>query len=122
MSKTIVEKLQIKLGSRIFVTGHDDARLALLGTFPEGAVLVSHPRDAEVAVLFADDGADLDAKLDIYLDDMLAARAVWILYMKANRSDINRDSIWARVKELDWRLSANVAIDDVWSAVRARRD
>ena len=48
------------------------------------------------------------------------ARATWIAYPKGGRSDINRDSIWARTVELGWTANANVALDEVWSAVRIK--
>jgi hypothetical protein len=45
-----------------------------------------------------------------------------IAYPKANRADINRDSLWPIVVEFGMRPNGQVAIDDVWSALRFRAD
>jgi len=43
-----------------------------------------------------------------------------IAYPKANKTDINRDSLWPILAEFGMRPISQVAIDDVWSALRFR--
>jgi len=81
---------------------------------------VEHANNADVAVLFAMSRANLDDLLEANLEDLRGTRAAWIGYLKGGRSNINRDTIWTRVNELNWTLNANVAISEEWSAVRLK--
>lgn len=122
MTKTIAEKLQVKSGNEVLIGGASPEQRALLEPLPEGATAVEGVTRAtkDVAVIFASDRATLDEQLAESLPLLADARAPWIAYPKANRTDINRDSIWRRVEELGWTLSANVALSDTWSAVRIK--
>lgn len=121
MARTTAQKLQVKPDTEILVDGTAEQR-ALLDPLPEG--VTTHGGlargSSEVAVLFVEDRAGLDARLDAALRHLRSARATWIAYPKGNRTDINRDSIWARAEEIGWTATANVALDDIWSAVRIK--
>lgn len=123
MAKTVAEKLQIKPGDEVLIHA-DAAQRALLEPFPEGTVVVEGIDRATtgVGVAFVADRADLDARLGAILPLLTGARASWVVYPKGNRADINRDSIWQRMDELGWALTANVSVDDTWSAVRMKPD
>jgi hypothetical protein len=45
---------------------------------------------------------------------------LWVAYPKGGRVDIDRDTLWPIVAELGLRPISQVAIDDVWSALRFR--
>ncbi|MEV4090069.1 hypothetical protein AB0J43_58360, partial [Nonomuraea fuscirosea] len=45
---------------------------------------------------------------------------VWVAYPKGNRSDVNRDTLWPIVAEFGLRPNGQVAVDEVWSALRFR--
>jgi hypothetical protein len=48
---------------------------------------------------------------------------LWIAYPKGGKGikpDVNRDKLWPVVQELGWRPVRQVAIDEVWSAMRFR--
>jgi hypothetical protein len=107
--KTVAEKLMIKSGNRVSIDGSID-----IG--PHDGELVES--DAEIAIMVAPDAASL--RLEQRLPNLEKARAVWFCYPKGNVSDLNRDTIWAAMLEHGWRINGNVAIDDYWSAVRAR--
>ncbi|WP_062461903.1 hypothetical protein [Demequina soli] len=114
--KTVAEKLQIKPGDAVLVAGGTPERLALLDPLPAGAAIGG---DAPaVAILFAEDRAALESLLAEAAPHLAAARVRWIAYPKGNRADINRDTIWALVQEHGWTLNFNVAVSDVWSALR----
>ena len=59
--KTVAAKLGIKLGTALWVS-HPD-RLALVGVLPAGATVAAAPREATVALVFADDAASVRAVL-----------------------------------------------------------
>jgi 6-phosphogluconate dehydrogenase (decarboxylating) len=118
--KTVAAKLQIKPDYAVYFVGLDSAQ-QLVGELPAGARIVTAPGDADAAILFVADGAELDQRLTENLPSLPAAKAVWICYPKGNKTDINRDSIWPRLTAHDWRLVSNVSIDDTWSALRAKQ-
>lgn len=121
-ARTTAEKLQIKPDTEVLLVGGTPEQRALLDPLPEG--VTTHDEvvrgTSAVAVLFAVDRAGMDAQLSQALPTLTSARATWIAYPKGNRTDINRDSIWARAEQLGWTATANVALDQIWSAVRIK--
>jgi hypothetical protein len=118
-NKTVAEKLQIKPGDAVYITGVPDAA-ALVGELPANCRVTDRASEAAVAIFFAIDSTALDAHIDGTFGTLEATRAVWICYPKGNKADINRDTIWHRVRESGWDLVTNVAVNDVWSALRAK--
>lgn len=121
-NKTIATKMQIKPGNEVALGGATPEHRALLDPLPDSVTTVDgFERDiSDVAVLFALDRSSLDERLDEALPHLAGARATWIAYPKANKTDINRDSIWRRAEELGWTLTGNVSLSDTWSAVRIK--
>jgi hypothetical protein len=116
-AKSVAEKLLIKPDSAIWSS--DPARLDLVGPLPAGVRRASSPQAADTALVFADDAASLRAILLANADD-LGKGTLWIAYPKANRTDLNRDTLWPIGGEFGLRPIAQVAIDDIWSALRFR--
>lgn len=86
-------------------------------------VTVSDITDAEVALLFTADRAAVDDVLQNHREDLAGYRAVWIIYGKANKADktdINRDSLWIQLDGYDWRAVSQVSYSDTLSALRVR--
>ena len=117
-AKTAAEKLAIKPGCSVW-TSHPD-RLAEVGELPEGAHRAEDLASADVAVLYADDADSVRALLTVNKDAITKPPVVWIAYPKANRTDINRDRLWPIVVPFGMRPNGQVAIDEVWSALRFR--
>ncbi|WP_116949313.1 hypothetical protein [Jiangella endophytica] len=117
-TKTVAEKLLVKPGTSVWVSDPDRQRL--LDPLPAGVRLVDGPADAGVAVVFADDEAAARRVLGAHRDTVTTPPVVWVAYPKAGRSDINRDTLWPIVVEFGLRPNGQVAIDDVWSALRFR--
>ena len=116
--KTVAEKLLIKPGSAVWVS--DRSRAELLAPLPEGARTVSSPAKASAAVVFVEDAASLRTVLGSHGPQLSGAELLWIAYPKGNRADINRDTVWPIVAEHGLRPIGQVAVDDVWSALRFR--
>jgi len=119
-AKTVAEKLAITPGHTVW-TSHPD-RFAEIGELPAGASRVEDLAGADVAVLYADDAASVRALLTANKAAVTKVPVVWIAYPKANRTDINRDSLWPIVTAFGMRPNSQVAIDEVWSALRFRAD
>lgn len=116
--KSIAEKLAIKPGTTVWTS--DPARLELIGPLPEGVRIVQALEDATTALFFPDDAVSLRTTLATHGKHMSHPDTAWVAYRKANRTDINRDSVWPMLGEHGMSPIGQVAIDDVWSALRFR--
>jgi len=116
--KSVAEKLLIRPGTRVW-TSHPD-RVDLFGPLPEGAAVTGDPAGAAVAIAFADDAASLRGLLAARGADLARADVLWVAYPKGNRTDVNRDSLWPILAQHGLRPVSQVAVDDVWSALRFR--
>jgi hypothetical protein len=117
-ARTVAQKLLIKPGTRLWVASDED--LARLGPLPEGVSRVATPGEAGTAVLFVADEASLREALAADGTDLARGSTFWVAYPKGGRADIDRDTLWPIVAELGLRPISQVAIDDVWSALRFR--
>jgi hypothetical protein len=117
-TRTVVQKLQIKPNTTVW-TSHAD-RLGLIGPLPEGAETVDALGEATTALVFADDAASAHEVLTAHKDQLATPAIFWVAYPKANRADINRDTLWPILAGYGMRPVSQVAIDDVWSALRFR--
>jgi hypothetical protein len=117
--KSVAAKLLVKPESRLWIS-HDD-RLALIAPLPDNVEIVPAIGEATAAVMFADGASDLRQLLGKHADEELATPAAfWVAYPKANKADINRDTLWPILAERGMRPISQVAIDDTWSALRFR--
>lgn len=119
MARTVAEKLLVKPGDALSVDGATEAERALLEPLPED-VAAAAPAEAAVAVVFVRTRAELLERFAADLPALDGARAVWFLYPKGGRADVNRDVIMRETGAFGWRPISNVAVDEVWSAVRVR--
>lgn len=117
-TKTVAEKLLIKPKTTVW-TSHPE-RLGLVGPLPEGVTQVDTLEKATTAVVFADDAASVRDVLDAHRDHLATPTTFWVAYPKANRIDINRDTLWPILTGYGMRPIGQVAVDDVWSALRFR--
>lgn len=118
-TKTPLERFQAKPGDVVAVTGGSAEERALLGAPPEGAT-AGEPADAAVVAAVVHTRAELEAWYAAQLPVLGAARAVWVVYQKGGRADVNRDVIAGEARVHGWRGISNIAVDEVWSAVRVR--
>ena len=114
----MAQKLLIKPGNAVWVS--DPTRAGLLGQMPEGVAPAAGLVDADVAVVLVDDEGGLRAFADDHREILGAPRALWLLYPKGNRISLNRDSLWRLMADYGVRPITQVAVDEVWSALRFR--
>ena len=119
-TKTVTQKLLIKPGSAVW-TSHTDRR-DLLGPLPERASYVDTLEAGATGIVFADDSASLRAVLDAQRGELTAVAALWVVYPKANRTDINRDKLWPILAGYGLHPNRQIAVDEVWSALGFRLD
>lgn len=116
--KTVAQKLLLKPGTTVWLS-HPD-RVNLIEPLPEDVQLAPELEEASVGLVFTDDEASLRAILDAQKERLAQPNILWVAYPKANRIAINRDSLWPILTEYGMRPNGQVAIDDVWSALRFR--
>jgi hypothetical protein len=115
-AKTIADKLLIKPGGTVWIS--DDQHLPRVGPLPEEVELVGDPREAAVAVLVEQAAGGGGVGGEEHRDALTGT--TWIAYPKGNKADINRDTLWPIVTEYGLRPNGQVAVDEVWSALRFR--
>ena len=116
--KSVAQKLLITPGGTLWLS--HPVRVNLLEPLPENVRLVSGPDQAQIAVVFADDAASVRKIMGARRSQLARTATIWIAYPRTNKADINRDSLWPILAEFGMRPISQVAIDDVWSALRFR--
>ncbi|MEN2737507.1 hypothetical protein ABCS02_06925 [Microbacterium sp. X-17] len=119
MAKTIAQKLLLKEGDALSLVGAGAEERAVIGALRDGVTEVA-PEEAAVSVTFVRTRDELMSQFRTELPALSRARAVWFLYPKGGRADFNRDTFIREAGAFGWRPISNVAVDDVWSAVRVR--
>jgi hypothetical protein len=117
-TKTVADRLLIKPNTTVWTTNPE--HLTLIEGLPDSAQVVDGPAEATTALIFASDAASLRSTLTEHQDDLTKPTTFWVAYPKGNRADINRDSLWPIVAEYGMRPIGQVAVDEVWSALRFR--
>jgi hypothetical protein len=117
-TKTTAEKLLMRPNTTVWSS--DGSHLDLIEPLPEGVRRVDGPEQATTALVFADDADSLRAILAAHGDRLSRPGTLWVAYPKANRSDINRDTLWPILGEYGTRPVGQVSVDEVWSAMRFR--
>jgi hypothetical protein len=116
--KSAAAKLLIKPKMTLWLS--DQSRAGLLSPLPDGVQLVAEMSKAAAATLFAGDAASLAKTLQEHRGDLRKPTLLWVAYRKGNVGDLNRDSLWPLLTDYGMRPVTQVAIDDVWSALRFR--
>jgi hypothetical protein len=117
-TKSIAEKLLIKSNTTVWLS--HAAHLARIEPLPEGVRVVDEMEQAATALVFADGAASAREILTTHNDQLARPTVFWVAYPKANKADINRDTLWPILAEYGMRPIGQVAIDEVWSALRFR--
>ena len=117
-AKSVAQKLQIKPNTTVWTS--DPVHVGLVEPLPEGVRLVDRLDQATTALVFAPDARSLRSVLSANQDELARPDILWVAYPKANRADINRDTLWPILGEFGMRPIAQVAVDEVWSALRFR--
>jgi len=120
--KTIVQKLGIKPGFRIFVDGAPAAYGDIVGELPEDAKVVGSPRaPLDVVHLFATEAAGLAGRLRKYRDAIAPDGMIWVSWPK-KASGVATDLSDVVVRDTALPLGLVdikvCAIDDTWSGLK----
>ena len=117
-TKSVAEKLLIKPNTTVWVS--HAAHLARIEPLPAGVRVVDGLEQATVALIFVDAAAAAREILTAHSGQLAQPTILWVAYPKANKADINRDTLWPILAEYGMRPIGQVAVDQVWSALRFR--
>ena len=117
----LARKLQVKPGNRVLVLDAPEGYLEVLGA----------PADAEpaqdgaydVVQVFVKDRLDVERHAATAFRALRPGGVLWFAYPKQSAkvaTDLTRDRGWDVVAQAGLRPVAQVAIDEVWSALRFR--
>jgi len=117
-TKTVADKLLIKPNTTLWSS--DASRAQLVEPLPEGVRQVDGPDEATTALVFAENAGSLREILTAHREELAHPNTFWVAYPKGNKADINRDTLWPILVEYGMRPIGQVAVDEVWSALRFR--
>jgi predicted SnoaL-like aldol condensation-catalyzing enzyme len=118
------KKLGLKPAMRALVINAPRGYWKSLVPLPEGIVVSevvggSH----EFVQFFATLKSDIERTATKLLKTAAPGALVWITYPKKTsgvESDLSREAVWAAMEGTGWRPVSQIAIDEVWSALRFR--
>jgi len=112
-------KLQLRPGQSVTIVNEPaDIALDLGGEHP----VAGNSGEADAVIVFATNRAELERLRDQFVPPAARDALTWVAYPKASKlgTDLNRDVLAELVKREDVRPVRQVALDDVWSALRLR--
>ena len=121
-TKSVVQKLGVKPGFRIFADGAPADYRDIVGALPDGATIVARlSAPLDMVHLFTTQASGLAAKLSRYRDAVAPAGMVWVSWPKKS-SGVATDLSDVVVRDLALPLGLVdikvCAIDEVWSGLK----
>lgn len=119
-----VKKLGLKPGMQALVVAAPGGYLKSLAPLPD-RVEVSETLAGkhEFVQFFATKRSEIEKTAKKLLQSSAPSALVWITYPKKTSgvdSDLSREQVWAAMEGTGWRPVTQIAIDEVWSALRFR--
>jgi hypothetical protein len=115
----VADKLQLRPDQRVLVLEPPDDAAALL----PGVTRTQDAGAADAVLLFARSQTTVEAHATRLRDHLRAGGIAWAAYPKGGSgtvTDLSRDRGWGALSALGLRPVRQVALDDVWSALRFR--
>jgi hypothetical protein len=111
----LAKKLNVKNGMQLHVIGRPDD--VDLDTLPTSTSTQTHG-----VLMFVKTLGEVEATCDPLVEAAKEDRLAWIAYPKAGKlgTDLNRDILWRYLVTRNIKGVRQVAINDVWSAMRFR--
>jgi ribosomal protein L25 (general stress protein Ctc) len=120
----LIKKLLIKPGMRLAILNPPAGYVEGLGSLPEGAQITYDAGGVlDFVQLFIRNRGEYERLGADALRTVKPDGLLWICYPKKSsgvESDLDRDVVWKMLQPTGLRPVTQVAIDDVWSALRFR--
>lgn len=123
MVMSMAQKLNLK-GLDLLVLNAPEGYLAPLSGELPGVILSTDDATPATAVLLFVNNLDEAARLAPQAMRLVQPGGLlWLAYPKGAskvKTDVNRDKLWPVLAAMGWRPVRQVALDDIWSAMRFR--
>jgi hypothetical protein len=121
MPSSLAQKLQIKSGKLIVMNAPKGYAAQLAQELKDLTVSTRASGQAEAVLLFVNSLAEVE-KLTPRAGRLVKTNGMlWIAYAKGAskvKTDVNRDKLWAAVQPIGWQPVRQIALDEIWSALR----
>jgi len=120
----VVKKLGIKPGQRVLVLNAPKGFTEGLAALPPDTTLSQTAEGKfECVLLFITTSAEFEPFAETATQAVKLAGLLWVAYPKLSakvKSDLKRETVWPLLQSRGWGPVSQIAIDDVWSALRFR--
>jgi hypothetical protein len=121
MPTTLAQKLQIKSGKLIVINAPKGYAEHLAKELKDLTISARAAGHAEAVLLFVNNLAETEKLTPRAGKLVKPGGMLWIAYPKGSskvKTDVNRDKLWPVVEARGWRPVRQIALDEVWSALR----
>lgn len=124
MATTLTQKLQLKPGQTVKIVNAPQGYLEKLAADLEG-VTIADPAAGltDGALVFVNNLEEAGRLGPESVKQIRPDGLLWVAYPKGGskiKTDVNRDKLWPMLEPTGWRPVRQVALDEVWSAMRFR--
>jgi hypothetical protein len=122
MASSLVEKMRVKENQRIGIVNAPVECKEALAPLPAGATLgesLGGPYD--LIWYFARTKQELARDVEAVRDSVVPGGIIWLSYPKGGSgvdTDLKRDVMWQVAEPAGLQAVSQIAVDDVWSALR----
>lgn len=121
---TLLKKLRLQAGDHALVINAPTGYVQSLGVLPEGVLIAEHADGKyDFIHLFVRNSTEFRSLSPVALGAIRYDGVLWISYPKKSakvETDLSRDLFWKLMEGSGLRPVTQIAIDEVWSALRFR--
>jgi hypothetical protein len=121
MDTSLAQKMQIKSGKLIVLNAPKGYADHLTKELKDLTISTRAAGQAEAVLLFVNSLAEVAERTPKAGKLVKPGGMLWIAYAKGSskvKTDVNRDKLWVAVKPFGWQPIRQIALDEVWSALR----
>jgi hypothetical protein len=115
---TLAKKLQLKTGQSLMLV---NPPAGTENYFATEEIDITEKSDA--VLIFTNSLVEVEKIVLPAFESVFEDSLVWVAYPKGSsgvKTDVNRDKLWDALKRTGWRPVRQIALDDIWSALRFR--
>jgi hypothetical protein len=124
MTASLTQKLQLKSGQRMAVLNAPRGYVADLTARLDSVDVTDQAKDKlDATLVFVNTLAEAKRLAPRGMRAVAPDGLAWVAYPKGSskvKTDVNRDRLWEALKPTGWRPVRQIALDEIWSAMRFR--
>jgi predicted CoA-binding protein len=124
-NKSVAQKLFVRENYTVLLVNAPKGYTDTLGTLPAGAKVVAKAsKPVDMIQIFSANKAEM-TQLVLKVTRLLKEDGIlWLTYPKAGQmdTDLKRETVWECAQVVGMHPVSQIAVDDVWSALRFKLD